>query len=222
MTAKASKRSSYTGFLTPLERSSEVLFGLIMVLTFTGSISVVTGGREEIRSILFAALGCNFAWGIVDGAMYLMAALAERMRGLLIMQRIRQTREPQAARDIVLEALPQALVELLDESEIETVRRRVADMTAPSTSAGLTRDDLMGATGVFLIVFLSTFPVVIPFLLVQDARLALRLSHGIAMLMLFVAGWSLGRHAGRAGWQIGLAMVVLGLVLATLTYVLGG
>jgi hypothetical protein len=53
-------------------RISEILFGLIMVLTFTGTISISTAGKQEVRELLWAALGCNFAWGLVDGIMYLM------------------------------------------------------------------------------------------------------------------------------------------------------
>jgi hypothetical protein len=47
--------------LEPIERVSEVLFGLIMVLTFTGSISVAEAGREDIRTMLEGELGCNIA-----------------------------------------------------------------------------------------------------------------------------------------------------------------
>ena len=47
--------------LNPVDRISEVLFGTIMVLTFTGAISVATDGRQEIRELLWAALGCNVA-----------------------------------------------------------------------------------------------------------------------------------------------------------------
>jgi hypothetical protein len=43
--------------LDPIDRVSEVLFGLIMVLTFTGSLSVAEAGRESIRTMLIGALG---------------------------------------------------------------------------------------------------------------------------------------------------------------------
>jgi len=39
--------------LDPIDRISEVLFGLIMVLTFTGSIIVATDGRAEIKELLW-------------------------------------------------------------------------------------------------------------------------------------------------------------------------
>ena len=38
--------------LSPVDRISEVLFGLIMVLTFTGAIGAATEGRQEIRQLL--------------------------------------------------------------------------------------------------------------------------------------------------------------------------
>ena len=53
---KSSKR-----VLEPHERIAEGLFGLIMVLTFTGSLSVAEGGREDISTMLIGAVGCNIA-----------------------------------------------------------------------------------------------------------------------------------------------------------------
>ena len=70
--------------LDPVERVSEVLFGLIMVLGFTGSMSAATAGRAEVREMLVGAIGCNLAWGIVDAVMYVMATVLSRSRGLAI------------------------------------------------------------------------------------------------------------------------------------------
>ena len=208
--------------LDPVERTSEVLFGLIMVLTFTGTMSVTESGHGEIRSVLMAAIGCNLAWGIVDAAMYLMAVLTQRARGLLTLNAVRDARDPQAAHRVIVEALPEGLAALLSQSEFETLRLRINGLTDIPARARFERGDFIAATGVFLLVFLSTFPVVIPFLIMREAAPALRASHAIAVSMLFLAGWALGRHAGRPGWQIGLAMVSLGLILALVTIILGG
>ena len=60
----------------------EILFGLIMTLTFTLAAGIVIEeeGREGAREMLIGILGCNLAWGIVDGVMYVMLALFERNR----------------------------------------------------------------------------------------------------------------------------------------------
>ena len=59
-------------------------------------------------------------------------------------------------------------------------------------------------------------------MVVRQPRLALRLSNAVAVLMLFILGSSLGRHAGRPGWRTGLGMVGVGLVLVAITVALGG
>jgi VIT1/CCC1 family predicted Fe2+/Mn2+ transporter len=80
----------------------------------------------------------------------------------------------------------------------------------------------MGGAGIFLLVVLSTFPVVIPFILMQDAARALRVSNAIAITMLFVAGYAYGRFVGRRPWLLGIAMVLLGTLLVALSKALGG
>ena len=80
--------------LDPIDRVSEVLFGLIMVLTFTGSLSVAEAGRDDVRTMLIGALGCNLAWGIIDAMLYLMGCLAEKGQGLMIFLAVRKATDP--------------------------------------------------------------------------------------------------------------------------------
>jgi len=54
--------------LEPIERVLEVLFGLTMVLTITCSFSIAEADRTSIHTMLIAALGCNLAWGLIDGS----------------------------------------------------------------------------------------------------------------------------------------------------------
>jgi VIT1/CCC1 family predicted Fe2+/Mn2+ transporter len=76
--------------------------------------------------------------------------------------------------------------------------------------------------GLCLLSFLSTFPVVIPFLLVSDARLALRVSYAVAIVMLFGCGYVFGIHSGLRPWAAGLAMVAVGSTLVGIAVALGG
>ena len=71
--------------LNPVDRVSELLFGLFMALTFVGAVSVSDGGQGQIRSMFIAALGCNLAWGLVDAVMYLVTATeTEAVRGRIL------------------------------------------------------------------------------------------------------------------------------------------
>ena len=208
--------------LDPYDRVSEVLFGLIMVLTFTGSLSVAEAGRDDVRTMLIGALGCNLAWGIIDGVLYLMGCLAERARNLAMLRSVRQAADPLTAGQIILETLPAPVASVLEPAELESLRERLRQLPEPPGRARIGREDWQGSGAVFLLVFLSTFPVVIPFLFIDNVRPALRLSNAIAIAMLFLTGWAFGRIAGRPPWVMGVSMVVLGTVLVALTMALGG
>ena len=56
-------RVKESAVLNPVDRISEVLFGLIMVLSFTGAISASTDARDDVRELLWGALGCNLGTG---------------------------------------------------------------------------------------------------------------------------------------------------------------
>jgi len=214
---KSSKR-----VLEPYDRVSEVLFGLIMVLTFTGSLSIAQAGREDIRTMLIGALGCNLAWGIIDGVLYLMNSLADRGKGLLALRAVRKATDPRKAQRMIADALPPLVASVLEPAELETVCQRLKQLPEPPGHVRLGREDWLGALGVFLLVFLSTLPVVVPFVLMSNAMLALRVSNGIAIVMLFVTGCTFGRITGRRPWVMGVAMVILGLTLVGITIALGG
>ncbi len=208
--------------LDPVDRVSEILFGLIMVLTFTGSLSVVEAGRDDVRAMLIAALGCNLAWGIIDGVLYLIGCLAERGRGLAIFRTVRTARDPQHGQRLIADALPTVIASVLQPAELEAMRQRLKQLPEPPGRAHLSATDWLGGLGVFLLVFLTTFPVVIPFIVMAGAVPALRVSNAVAIAMLFVAGHVYGRIVGRNSWMLGMAMVLLGALLSALTIALGG
>jgi len=207
--------------LEPIDRLSEVLFGLIMVLTFTGSLSVAEAGREDVRTMLVGALGCNLAWGIIDGVFYLMGCLAEKSRALSAFRAVREASDPGRAQRLIAEAFP-VVGSALEPAELEAIRLRLKQLPEPTGHARLDKDDWRGALGVFLLVFLSTFPVTIPFMVMRDAVPALRVSNAIAVVSLFGAGYAFGRLTGRRPVWVGTATVVLGAILVGITIALGG
>jgi VIT1/CCC1 family predicted Fe2+/Mn2+ transporter len=208
--------------LEPIERISEVLFGLIMVLTFTCSFSIAESGRAEVRTMLLAALGCNLAWGIIDGIMYLMGCLAEKARSLATLHALRKATDQQKAHNIIAGALPPMVASVLGATEFEGIRKHVEQLPEPPTHPRLSKKDWIGAAGVFVLVVLSTCPVVLPFVFMQNVMRAQRLSNGIAIAMLFLTGYAFGRCTGYHPRAMGLSMVCLGGVLVGLTIALGG
>ncbi len=216
-TLKSSKRA-----LEPNERISEVLFGLIMVLTFTGSLGIAEAGRDDVRTMLIGALGCNLAWGIIDAIFYLMGCLAEKGGNLVTLRAVRQTSDPQKAHQLISDALPSPMAAILDAADLEKMRQRLNLLPEPPRQARLSKTDWTGAIGVFFLVFLSTFPVAVPFVFLQNVTLAMRVSNAIAIAMLLLTGFAYGRCVGRSPWVVGLSMVFVGGVLVAITIALGG
>jgi len=209
--------------LDPIDRNSEILFGLFMVLTFTGTLSVATAGRDDVKLMLVAAIGCNVAWGFVDGVMFVLRNLVVRARDATLARAVRAAQRPEDAHHLIATQIgPMAAA--LGTPGLERVRQSIIDQPSPPAAGGvrMTAHDLRSALGVFLLVFLSTFPVVLPFVFIDNLQLAMRVSAAIAIAMLFLCGYSWGRYGGLSPWGSGLVMVVLGVVVEGIVIALGG
>jgi VIT family protein len=211
-----------TGVLEPVERISEVLFGIIIVLTFTCSMRLTRMDQGSVRTMLWGAIGCSVAWGLIDAVFYILGCLSERGHNLKLLKQVRATADPQEARDIIAGAMPPLIASNMHPEEFEWLRMRVKDLPEPPYRPPIIKQDLQGAAAVFLLAFGSILPVIIPFTFISDSRTALRVSNAIAIVLLFLAGHALGRYAAPHPWRVGVAMVVLGVAMVGLAIALGG
>jgi VIT family protein len=209
--------------LEPSERIAEVLFGVIMVLAITGSLRVATAGRDDVRTMLISALGCNLAWGIIDAVLYCMDRMAEKSRGLMVLRAVRMATDPQRAQRLIADALPSVVASILEPAELESMHQRLKQLPEPPKRVHhLPKDDWLAAFKIFLLVFLTTFPLAIPFIFMNNVAWALRVSNAIAIGMLFGLGYAYGRCTLHNPWSRGIAMVILGIALVALTKAFGG
>jgi hypothetical protein len=210
------------GVLSPVDRVSELLFGLFMALTFVGAISVAESGREEVRSMLAAALGCNVAWGLVDAVMYLVRTVTDRGRLITLVRSVRAAADAQAGRRLIRRSLSRVAAGLIAEPEIEAIRGRIVALPSVPKRPTVTWNDLLAAVAVFLIVVASTFPVALPFVIFDDVGTAKVVSRAVALTMLFLGGLALGRYAGYGSLKAGFLMAGLGTALVAAVMALGG
>ena len=207
--------------LDPLDRISEVLFGLIMAVTIVGSLSIATAGHAEVRTVMVAALGCNIAWGLVDAVMYVVRGASERTRLLTLGRRVRES-DPATGQRLIARALPDHFADILCAAEIEAMRQRLLARPPPAGPL-LRRRDFFEAAGIFALVVLATFPVVLPFVFLADAAQAMAVSRATTVVMLYLAGMAFGRYAGHAHpWRTGIAMAAFGVLLIAAVKALGG
>ena len=215
------KRSSKR-VLEPVERISEFLFGVIMVLIATCAFRATGADRGNVRTMLGEAVGCNVAWGIIDAFFFLLACLGARGQGTIVLNSLRKTSDPDTAKHLIGSVLPPLIESVFTLQESEPLAYRLSQLPETSARPWLTREDWIGALAVFLLVFLAIFPLVVPFILIENDLLALRISNATAICLMFLAGHSFGRFTGSHPWRAGLVMVVLGLVVVGIAVLLGG
>ena len=208
--------------LDPVDRVTEVIFGLLMAMTFTGTISVATSDQAAERTMMIAALGCNLAWGLADAVMYLLRTLIERTRNRTLFAHLRSGADAASGQALIADALPPRIAAAAGTEGLEALRQRLIAAPAIPAHSSLGLDDFKGALGVFLLVVVATFPLVVPFLLLEQTQLAVRLSNLIGLAVLFVAGWMLARYAGAKPWQGAVALTVTGALLILAIIALGG
>ena len=215
--------------LDPAERLNEILFGLIMVLTFTLTAGLtVSDGPEAGHQLLLAALGCNIAWGIIDGAMYITAVVLERSRSQRAVRAIHAAGDEAGQLAVVQvrldEILGDSLTTYATEEERTRLLRFVRDLAlrAPQHGSRLHRDDLLGALASGWLVIATALPAAVPFLVIDAPWRALRVSNFILVGLLFVVGWQWGKYSFVNPWLSGTIFLFVGLALVATAIALGG
>ncbi len=214
-----------TRYLAPGDSLSEILFGLIMTLTFTlGAGIMVREDPNAVRELLIATVGCNIAWGLIDGLMYLAGQRFERGRRARLADTIRaEANEEKAARRVAgeLDELLELVTEESDRASLyRKIVRSVREGEPPSTR--LTRQDVYGGVESFFLVFLSSIPAALPFLFFDEAWFALRVSNTILIGLLFVVGYRWARYTNLPPLRVGVALTVSGVALVSIALALGG
>lgn len=212
-------------YLDPADRISEIFCGLVMVLTFTLLAGQdVASGAEGVKQLLVAALGCNVAWGVIDGVVYLMGQRFERERRGRMLTALRQAPDEHAARSAVQAQMEPELVALTSPEERDQISDAVLELVSRSevTPSRLTLEDAYGALSCFVLCVGAALPAVIPFLVLDEPIVALRISNAILLVLLFGLGSLWARYTGGSSLRTGLALLTLGAAMVGVALVLGG
>ncbi|HEY6644065.1 hypothetical protein [Povalibacter sp.] len=213
-------------YLDPGTSLGEVLFGLIMTLTFTlgAGLIIEEEGREGARQLLIATIGCNIAWGIIDGALYLAGQLFDRGRLRKLTESVRGASDDDKARAMVGGELDELLGNVTTGPERDDLYGRIVKNIRSSVvpENRLTKADVMGALASFWLVFIASFPAAVPFLVMDDAMLALRVSNGILVALLFLTGYRWAKYTLGRPWLTGFCFLIGGFVMVWTAVALGG
>lgn len=212
--------------LDPGDALGEVLFGLIMALTWTiGSRLVLREEGLVVRDLVVATIGCNLAWGIIDAILFTLGTTFFRSRRLRLFRQVKTARDEGAALAVLAKEFPIEGTPLSAKpADAEALYRSLLALTtrAEPVKVPLTRDDLSAAIAIFILVSATALPAVIPFFLIDDANRALRASNFLLIALLFVTGYAWARFSGGRPFYAGITMTCLGLFLVAIAVALGG
>lgn len=207
--------------LSPMDRAGEVIVGIIMTLSVTAVLKVGSSSGSEPHNLLMAALACNFAWGMVDAAMFLIETRVQRLRARRLQRQLREAPDDTRFRALLADTDFSSMAEALDAQALGRLRAWLQQQTRPLPTR-LDRDNLLAAGQIWLLVFAATLPVAAPLLLFDDATTALRVSQAVAVAMLFGLGMGIGRWIGVRPVRAGLGFAAVGSVIAVACVALGG
>ena len=213
-------------YLKPSESLSELVAGLIMVLTFTLAASVLSGGGQDgARAALLGAIGCNIAWGIIDAVLYMMNSTFDRNRYIRFVRSLASSSDETKALDAIRGELDPYLAPVTRAEDREQLYRSVRDAVTSGKlpeRTGLLRHDVMGAIEVFCMALLAALPAVLPLALIGSPWVALRVSNLLVVAMLFVAGYRWAKYVDASPWRAGLGLMGIGLAMVAVAIPLGG
>ena len=209
--------------IDPADRAGEILFGLIMALGITGAARLGTEEADN-RTLFVAVLGCNIAWGIVDGVMFVLLRLFERGRQSRVVHAVQSAPDDETALRMVAMEVDDPLEALTTEEERAQIHRWILELArrTPARAVRVTKDDFLTGLAAALLVFLATVPVVIPFVVVPDTWLATRLSNLTGLVLLFLLGHRWAKLTGSSPAKTGFGVAAVGVVLVLVTIALGG
>jgi len=214
-----------TRHLSAGERLGEILFGLIMTLTFTLSVGVVFGeGEGADRDLLIATIGCNTAWGIIDGALLILGRVFDRGRAVRIGNAIRHGASDENAIAAVASELDETLEPITSPGIRESVYRDVVSRVRAATPQrnSIRGEDWIAALAVFWLVFFSSLPAALPFLFIKDPWIGLRVSNALLIGLLFFVGFRWAGYTSINRWRAGIMLTIVGIALVAAAIALGG
>lgn len=184
-----------------------------------------SGGKYvSARIVIFAVLGCNIAWGVVDGIVYIFSNLLERGRLSKFVSYVKSN-SPEKVVTILENEIENTIFKSLNHEEKKQIStdflKSISKVTPQKTH--ITKDDMFGSLAIFVLVFTSGFIAVVPFFfLPNNVYLALKLSNIISIILLFNVGYQWAKYPDRNKIKTGVAMVLIGFFIAAVTTLLGG
>jgi len=220
-------------FLDPIDSLFTMFFSVLFALVLTLSYAVLihrgaigpdlpSGYGQEV---FLAILGAATAWAIIDGVLYVLAAVLARNERYRFLRYVQTSDSEEEATTVIANELDFILEPITSD---EQRRALYHDMLAYLSEAepqanGVQREDAVGGVAAMLLSVAVVLPCLLPLLLVPDnIALAIRISNVASFLVIYAAGYSWGIHTDANPWKTGLLLASVCLAMVLVAMLLGG
>ncbi|MBK9181780.1 MAG: hypothetical protein IPM83_01410 [Ignavibacteria bacterium] len=196
-------------YVPPSDRFAEILCGLIMLLTFTLAGGVMEASPDEL---VLGAVSCALAWGVIDGAIFMLNSLFQRGRQEKLVAEIRSLDRATAIARL-REGFDHKYSEVISPEMREEIYHDIVDVARETEPhrPWFTREEVYGGLGLLAIEAICSIPAILPLIILEDDLRALRFSNALLLATMAVIGYY---WAGWSGWQGAMRLVIAGFVLA--------
>jgi hypothetical protein len=229
-----SKPKSYlTRILDPIDRMSETIFSILIVLIFTlayRALSLLPINNDILPlndpiTIFRAGLGAVVAWGLIDAIMYAIFSVFERRDRVRFLTEVKASPSDQSGLDIIAEEFDYIFEPITDDAQRLSIYSQVLEALKGTQQKKIRVEieDILGAGAVFVAAIVAVIPSLLPLVLFRNnLTLALRLSNLFSFLMLFITGYRWGKYSGYKPLETGLIIMSIAILMVVLAIPLGG
>jgi VIT1/CCC1 family predicted Fe2+/Mn2+ transporter len=231
---RATPKESFLGrLLDPIDRLSESIFSILILLTFTLAFRIIKLGADPnqpipntyVNELLIGAAGATLAWGIIDGIMYALLAMFERGERHRLLRQLQSAHTDDEGVQIVANELDYILEPITSEQQRRMLYQDVLEHLRDGTAqpVRLSREDIAGGFGSVLVAVIAVLPSFVPFLIFYtNPALAIRVSNVVSFVVLFILGYQWGKHTGADPWRTGLLLAAIAGIMVLIAIPLGG
>lgn len=219
--------------LDPIDRLSETIFSVLIVLSFTLAFRIFKlgelGGQQptnqDVRDLLYAAMGATLAWGLIDGVMYVLMEVFQRSERHRLLRQLQSAESDQEGVRVVADELDYILEPISGEGDRQTLYRSIYHQLrgGEPRPVGFKREDFTGALGCVVVALLAVAPSLATLALLREqGTLAIRASNIVSFIVLFATGYQWGQYTGASPWRTGLLLVAVAALMVGIAIPLGG
>lgn len=220
-------------FIDPIDALFTIFFSVLFALLFTLSYSILIYHNVISSSfksgygieLFFTIIGAVFAWGIIDGILYILGEIFSRRERYRLLQYVQTSTSEEMAVTAIAYELDFILEPITNNEQRYALYHDICAYLSQSEPqlVSIRREDIIGAVATVLLSVVAVLPSLLPLLLLPDnTALAIRISNSLSFLVIFASGYNWGLHTGTNPWKLGLLLSSVCLAMVLVAMLLGG